>query len=430
MRTPQAPWILVALATSLAMGVPQQARSASGSCDVVVQLDDPGLVSIVALGVDYSGTTGEFVGHSTQNGFGGIWDGPPLACRDTPEFFDGIDDKAGLLSLFFADTAGIVGPTALTTCVFEYFSGPGCPAPGDFSITDQDFPPAPPPMDVPPFPLPSAPGASIASVTPRTAVCGDGFREAPEECDDGNGSDGDCCSSLCTFEPADAPCSDSDVCTLGETCDGAGRCVAAATQSCDDGVFCTHDVCDPVAGCIAVAEPTRHAGGCGSFWRGAKFDLRDHPTADSRDRVFLRGRTGSSSLVGDPTADTDYALCIWDMQSGTPILSSQIDVPAGPGWRAFSSAGSFRYDDPAGTNGGIERIRIRRNRDGLTKFFVRGSGASLSWPGPADATRRFSQEPEVIVELENDTPGGCWSLELSGAETRRNDSDRFLGVAR
>ncbi|PIE18651.1 MAG: hypothetical protein CSA66_04280, partial [Proteobacteria bacterium] len=44
-----------------------------------------------------------------------------------------------------------------------------------------------------------------------------------------------------------AACDDGSPCSVGEACDGQGACVG--DTGCDDGVICTVDSCDPVAGC-------------------------------------------------------------------------------------------------------------------------------------------------------------------------------------
>src|SRR5262249_4657301 len=62
------------------------------------------------------------------------------------------------------------------------------------------------------------------AVGPR---CGDGIVQPPEQCDDNNTLDGDCCSATCMFEPAGSPCP-------------------------DDGAACTVDVCDAKATCTHV----------------------------------------------------------------------------------------------------------------------------------------------------------------------------------
>ncbi|HXJ32984.1 MAG TPA: DUF4215 domain-containing protein [Candidatus Eisenbacteria bacterium] len=57
-------------------------------------------------------------------------------------------------------------------------------------------------------------------------VCGDGIvKVGVEECDDGNTLDGDCCSSSCMLDAAGTSCADDgDPCGV-EQCDGAGACI-------------------------------------------------------------------------------------------------------------------------------------------------------------------------------------------------------------
>ena len=373
---------------------------AQGSCDVVIQLDDLTPQGIVALGVGYPVADGEFIGNSTVIGFEGVYGPDPIACTPLAgEFFDALDDKTGTLSLFVADMAFLTGPLPLVSCVFEYVSGAACPAPGDFTIGDPAFPDEP----IPPPPFPPVPAVSVASVTQRIEVCGDGFREGAEECDDGNAADGDCCSSSCQFDLAGTACPDGSVCTADESCDGSGTCVAGSVLDCDDGVFCTYDSCDPIAGCESVTEPMPR-GECGHL-RKSKLGLRDHATNDTADRLKLKTQLGTAS-IGDPSADTDYAICIFDEVSGNPVLVSQIEVPAGAPWTA-AAGGSFRYDDPARANDGVEKIRLKQKPGKRGKISLLGKGAGLPLPGPFDASQYLSADPGVVIEVQN-SAGNCW----------------------
>lgn len=81
------------------------------------------------------------------------------------------------------------------------------------------------------------------SATPtRTPLCGNGEIEFPEQCDDGNTTDGDCCSATCRYDaPGTACASDDNQCTADQ-CDGAGVCThaeRAVGSECDDGDLCT-----------------------------------------------------------------------------------------------------------------------------------------------------------------------------------------------
>jgi cysteine-rich repeat protein len=112
-----------------------------------------------------------------------------------------------------------------------------------------------------------------------SSVCGNNILETGEDCDDGNTSNGDCCSASCSFESAATVCrSSADVCDVAETCTGVGAscptdqvldgvpcldgdvcngaeqcvigvCESGAILDCDDGDVCTADSCDAIDGC-------------------------------------------------------------------------------------------------------------------------------------------------------------------------------------
>jgi hypothetical protein len=71
--------------------------------------------------------------------------------------------------------------------------------------------------------------ADASCVDPRR--CGDGVLDAGEQCDDGNGVNGDCCSSTCTAEPNGQACNDLAFCNGADTCSG-GTCSAHAGSPC------------------------------------------------------------------------------------------------------------------------------------------------------------------------------------------------------
>lgn len=84
---------------------------------------------------------------------------------------------------------------------------------------------------------------------PPFTECGDGTVEVGEECDDGNTTDGDCCSSSCTIEPAGSTCRAAvDLCDSPEACDGV-------TPSCPaDSLYPNGTTCRAAAGLCDLPE--------------------------------------------------------------------------------------------------------------------------------------------------------------------------------
>jgi cysteine-rich repeat protein len=79
----------------------------------------------------------------------------------------------------------------------------------------------------------------------RIPVCNDGFIDAPENCEDGNTTNGDGCSESCQLEP-------------GWVCTSDGRCIRvcgdgtpSGDEECDDGNLAVGDGCD--SACMAEA---------------------------------------------------------------------------------------------------------------------------------------------------------------------------------
>ena len=235
-------WLLI---LGFVLVLPSGSR-AQDTCDVVVALDEAGPLPLLGYGLDYTSAAGSFVGRSLT----------PVCTRlfvgDLNFIFD---DDVGRLSNFIADQTGPAAPQALLSCVFALDGGFPCPAPSAFVVTTPVFPPFEIFDLLALFPdLPPPPALSI-TVTPRTPVCGDGFREGSETCDDGNVADGDCCSSTCALDAAGTPCDDGNVCTLDESCDAEERCLPESTITCADADPCTTDSCDPLLGCASAPVP-------------------------------------------------------------------------------------------------------------------------------------------------------------------------------
>jgi cysteine-rich repeat protein len=189
-------------------------------------------------------------------------------------------------------------------------------------------------------------------------VCGNGVIEGTEECDPGSDLAGDCCSAECAFSAGEICGSTSDLCSQG-TCDESGTCRV-----------------DQWASCTPVDR--------------AQIRL---------ERGVLRATLGThleGMPIGDPTADTDYALCLFD-ETGHTLVAS-LSAPAGPRWRARDSRRkrAFKYRSSAEASE-PRRFVVRQARD-TARFLVSGRDVDVPAPG---------EERLLSVQVRN-REGSCW----------------------
>jgi cysteine-rich repeat protein len=304
-----------------------------------------------------------------------------------------------------------------------------------------------------PFSGGRCPGAEGCCAGP--SCCGNGVVEPPEQCDDGNQRDGDCCSSTCQFEPAGSSCTDANVCTEELGCDGAGTCrridvsgpcgttcwpgtctggycifgaFSPAGTPCDDGNACTADdgctgggtclgqtavtcgpceLCDPRTGCIASALASCDIDASSALTLSVP---RSGKSSVSWRRVAAPGAQG---LAGDPTAGTEYDVCIF----GASGLLFQATVPPArtcgdrPCWAATPDG--FRFRDRTGASYGLRRLDLAGDGAFGVRMVARGTNVTL--PDVTTVTA------PVVVELRaRNVPGAaCWQSRFDGTSVVR-----------
>jgi cysteine-rich repeat protein len=205
-------------------------------------------------------------------------------------------------------------------------------------------------------------GGLVVGATGKTYVfdlCGNGTRTAREQCDDGNGVDGDGCSATCQLE----------------TCGSA-----------------------PAAGCVMASK--------------SSIALRDENSLygikDSLKWTWA-GPATALALFGDPLTTADFSLCVYDHANGPmpPRLRMAPAMLAGglclgkPCWKTKDT--KFSYADKDHTPSGVERFTL--GTSSVTKALVIGKGTDLLVPAA-----EFGQIPldgQVTVQLRSRTSVTC-----------------------
>lgn len=127
------------------------------------------------------------------------------------------------------------------------------------------------------------------------------------------------------------------------------------------------------------------------------------------------------AALGDPLADTAYALCVYDHSAGIPQLIWSALVPANgqcgarPCWQRARS-GRLRYRDRDRARDGVAVVSLRPGASG------RGALGVKAIP-PILPSLPLGQDPAVVVQLRN-ALGSCWESSF-GPPAKQNDGGHF-----
>ncbi|MBY0279336.1 PKD domain-containing protein [Candidatus Binatia bacterium] len=157
----------------------------------------------------------------------------------------------------------------------------------------------------------------------------------------------------------------------------------------------------PLAGCRAASST---------------LSLRD-PGSAARRTLTWTWKRGAASLaeLGDPTAATEVALCIWDASGRVLATSSR----PGTAWQSLGASG-FRLRDPSGGVGGIFQSRLKPGRGTGASLTVKAKGSRL----PAAALPLL---PPVTVQLVTSDGGACWQGLYPAGGSTRSTATSFRG---
>lgn len=248
-------------------------------------------------------------------------------------------------------------------------------------------------------------GSSTAC--PSDAKLGGECRAASGPCDVAERCDG--ASDGC---PADVAAADGTSCSDGAFCNGDERCLSGTCQP--DAPPCP-TLCDEAAdACVTGCAPAPRA--CRAAATSSLLIRADRDGAT--DRLvwrWVRGASTSLAELADPTATTEYALCLY---AGTPpALRGGVTLAAGsPAWRPLGTQG-YRFDAPAGSSG-IDRVLLKGSDRDRAKILLKGSGAGVpSVALPLDAP--------VALQLVNGDSGVCWGADYGAADLLRSDATQL-----
>ncbi len=216
--------------------------------------------------------------------------------------------------------------------------------------------------------------AIVETAAAPVAVCGDGVVMAPEECDDGNHVDGDCCDHTCHLEPAGTVCGNAGDPCLESRCDGKGTCS-------DDG-GCTMPSA-PQAGMLAIQ-------------------------LGRQDQFTWKWQEGIAEMAdfGNPVLATDYDLCVIETGSGKSKLLAHALLPAAEDcagrscWKA--RPWGYEYRNPVAP---IQSLMLRAGEPGRSRITAHAVGNGLTLPPMPLA-------PPIEVRL-HASNGSCWGVNYS-----------------
>jgi hypothetical protein len=249
-------------------------------------------------------------------------------------------------------------------------------------------------------------------------LCGNHQLDPGENCDEGTNSPG-CCTPACDFKPdgvtcSTSPCQSATTCSSG-VCSGVPKPAGTACDpdgnpctkdACDDGGACIAGPCSPCCGDFCVAAPRA----CKRPIDGAASVLIKATADGLRNRIRFRithGEATTEEDVGDPTATTDYQLCVYTIGGPleSPAFLFDAVAPAGAAWARTRNGGArYRRSDHAPE--GLAAIRIDPGHEGAAHVKLKGSGPALDVPFPVGPV----PGNWLTVQLGHD--GACWAAQF------------------
>jgi hypothetical protein len=156
------------------------------------------------------------------------------------------------------------------------------------------------------------------------------------------------------------------------------------------------------------------AAGCRTAKKSTLF-LRDDHRGDQLRWRFGSGEATSAAELGSPSSTTDYGFCLYVALPATLRLAAEIPASATK-WRAFKKG--QRYEDPAGSEDGIERLTLRTSKRQRSRVLVNGGGSNLQVPN-------LPLQLPIKVQVTNSETGVCWEAEYWPDDVVKNAVNKF-----
>lgn len=216
-----------------------------------------------------------------------------------------------------------------------------------------------------------------------------------------------------------AACDDGDPCTAGDVCTG-GACVGTsacgACERCGD------------AGCVAnVRLDCEQAAGTRSSLLGRNLA----PTSSGPPQLTWKWKGGDGVALGDlgdPTAVTDYQLCVFDDSGAAPAVLFGAAAPAAacgvePCWKAQSTRG-FQFRNRTGAGDGLTSVVLKTGAAGKASVVVKGKGDGLTDRPLGVPAPPFALPLRIQLQAAG---GACFEARIDAAGTSRNGDGQFKG---
>jgi hypothetical protein len=246
-------------------------------------------------------------------------------------------------------------------------------------------------------------------------------------------------SSGTVCRAAAGACDVAEACsgTIGQTCpvdgfvpDGTGcpdGLFCNGEESCQSGVCTDNDnpcisSCDEgLQTCLATCPPAPLSG-CRTA--GKSILLLKDKSPDSKDKLLWKWTNGQATSItdfGQPTATTDYALCLY--AGGAPIADAVVESDV-QRWRLLSGKG-YSYIDVSVGQSGIQRILLKGNATAdRSKIFWKGKGTGLGDLAPGTLPLASGDFP-VTVQMLNTASNACFESVFAESDAKRNRADQL-----